>query len=490
LTDSPNDTVNSILEAFSGFPNKIDELLEAIKRLDPENKEYKKLYEVILTIAKEQQKLCIETVKNSDTLKEMGFNNNDIDENFESLWSKLCLILDAIDWKDIWKGCSHIKEINKKEYIKSLCFTKNYDLLKLYFLDEYDRTLIIKLGESLNNGNEDIRLWLEEAKFQLGATIINPDPNPIPPNVFCFPPILLIIVDRLGDGKDQDKWNVRGQLKLQSTTSEILLSKNKNGIDCPQFENIPIAIKSYIDYLEYEPQFRNQEINNLRIEVFIPLVDLHCHFDNWTIIEEESEHRSLVENYQLFLRSRERVKKNSRVGLLKIGWKKLDVFLENNCSEISKTTIAENINDTQVSQVIEILEKNKISNWKELEVFMKNCSNLWGIRLKDSLSIDRSERMRFFESIFNSGVPIVFWNWESIPLQVQFEEKFTECLLKYNLSNRCCDLLKKTWELRSISWGARSDEERKQYPGYYLGMLLEDPEILPEDNPLQTIGAN
>ena len=121
---------------------------------------------------------------------------------------------------------------------------------------------------------------------------------------------------------------------------------------------------------------------------------------------------------------------------------------------------------------------------------MKNCSNLWGIRLKDSLSIDRSERMRFFESIFNSGVPIVFWNWESIPLQVQFEEKFTECLLKYNLSNRCCDLLKKTWELRSISWGARSDEERKQYPGYYLGMLLEDPEILPEDNPLQTIGAN
>jgi hypothetical protein len=121
---------------------------------------------------------------------------------------------------------------------------------------------------------------------------------------------------------------------------------------------------------------------------------------------------------------------------------------------------------------------------------MKNCSILWGIRLKDSLSIDRFERMRFFESIFDSGIPIAVWNWDSIPSEVEFEQQFTECLNWDNLSNRCRGLLEKTWELRSVVWGARTETERKQYPGYYLGMLLEDPEILPEENKLQTTGGN
>lgn len=492
-TDSPNDTALSILNAFEGFPHKIDELLEAIKRLDSESTDYNNLYQVIFYIAKkQQQEFYIESVKTPATFEEMGVNNDDHDEVFESLWTELQSILNTIDWKNIWKACSEIKEINENDKIciKNFCFTKNYELLKQVLLNQYEPTLlIIKLAQSLKDDNGNIKSWIDKANHKLEKTEAALDPN-INENSSCLPPILLIIIERGGDGPNQDKWNVRGQFKIQGKLSEISLSKNKNGIDCTKFENIPTAIKSYIDYLETDPQFRGQAIDQLRIEVFIPLSDLHSSLDNWAMICEEEATISLVRNYRLFLRSRERIRKNSRIGSLKKGWERIHTFLNGDCREISKNILANDINNTPASNIIEILGDTQISNWKELEFFMKNCSILWGIRLKDSLSIDRSERRRFFESIFDSGIPIAVWNWDSIPSGVEFEQKFTECLNWDNLSNRCRGLLEKTWELRSVVWGARTETERKQYPGYYFGMLLEDPEILPEENKLQTIGVN
>lgn len=492
-TDSPNNTAISILEAFSGLPNKFDELLEAIKRLDSATTDYNNLYQVISDIAKQQQKEMSQSPKtitlfdneNSESQK------NNCDELFERLWSEICPILDEIDWKDIWKACSKIEEINKHEddkvYIKSLCFTKNYKLLKQVFLDQYKSTALIKkLAQSLGD-NERIKSWLDEASCGLKKTEILPI-SEINKNSSCLPPILLIMIDRLANGENQDTWNVRGQFKFRDELSEISLSRDKKGFDCPKFEDIPRAIKAYIDYLESEPQFRDKAIDELRIEVFIPIFDLHSNLDNWVIIYEEETPKSLVVNYRLFLRSRERIRKNSRIGSLKKGWERIDTFLRDNCREISKNILANEIKNTQKSNIIEI-GNNQISNWKELEIFMKNCSNLWGIILKGSLFVDKFERMRFFESIFDSGIPIAVWNWDIIPSEVQFEQEFTQCLSCDNLSDRCRGLLEKTWELRTVSWGTRTETERKQYPGYYLGMLLEDPEILPEENPLQTIGA-
>jgi len=492
VSDSSRNAAISIVNAYYGFPHNIDVLLDAIKNLEGETYQYNKLKDLIFDIAKKQQQefhIKIKSVKTPAIFEEeeMVVNNDDHDETFESLWTDLQSILNTIDWKNIWKACSEIKEINKNyedpSYIKSLCFTKNYELLKQLFLERYEPTLsIIKLAQSLKDDNGHIKSWLDKANHKLEKTENE--------NSSCLPPILLIIIERLGDGQNQDKWNVQGQFKIQGKLFEISLSKNKNGIDCPKFENIPTAIKSYIDYLETDPQFRGQAIDQLRIEVFIPLSDLHSSLDNWAMICEEEATISLVRNYRLFLRSRERIRKNSRIGSLKKGWERIHTFLNGDCREISKNILANDINNTPASNIIEILGDTQISNWKELELFMKNCSILWGIRLKDSLSIDRSERMGFFESIFDSGIPIAVWNWDSIPSGVEFEQKFTECLNWDNLSDRCRGLLEKTWELRSVVWGARTETERKQYPGYYFGMLLEDPEILPDEKPLQIIGGN
>jgi hypothetical protein len=480
------DSVLSILKALSGFPDRFDELIDAINFYEQNNSYFQNLIQVVSDLARQQQE-ARNNSKEEIALFDVKLQNNDCDETFESLWTDLQSILNTIDWKNIWKACSEIKEINKNyedsSYIKSLCFTKNYELLKQLFLDPYEPTLsIIKLAQSLKDDNGHIKSWLDKANHKLEKTENE--------NSSCLPPILLIIIERLGDGQNQDKWNVQGQFKIQGKLFEISLSKNKNGIDCPKFENIPTAIKSYIDYLETDPQFRGQAIDQLRIEVFIPLSDLHSSLDNWAMICEEEATISLVRNYRLFLRSRERIRKNSRIGLLKKGWERIHTFLNGDCREISKNILANDINNTPASNIIEILGDTQISNWKKLEIFMKNCSNLWGIILKGSLFVDKIERMRFFESIFDSGIPIAVWNWDSIPSEVQFEQEFTQCLSCDNLSDRCRGLLEKTWELRSVVWGARTETERKQYPGYYLGMLLEDPEILPDEKPLQIIGGN
>lgn len=486
-------SVISILKAFSGFSDRFDELIDAIKIYDKGNNYFNNLINVVSDIAKQQQELKNTLTGEITLFGDTELNNNNCDETFENLWLELCSLLDTIDWKDIWEGCLKIKEITKNEkdkhYIKSLCFTKNYKLLKQVFIDKYDYALIIQLGKSLKGKNEKIELWLDQANHKLKEYGGTPNLN-LDENQSCYPPILLIIIDRFADGQNQDKWNVRGQFKFQEQLFEISLSKNRNGIDCPNFENIPGAIKAYIDYLDTEPQFRDKKIDELRVEVFIPIFDLKYSLDNWVIICEGETHTSLVGDYRLFLRSRERTRRNRRIELLRKGWEKLDFFLEQNCIPISKTTISKNINDTKLSHIIEIQKNNEISNWKELENFMMKSSILWGIRLKSSLSTEKKERMFFFESVFNSGIPIAFWNWEDIPSRVKFEQKFMECLSIDNLSNRCCGLLEKTWELRRIVWGARDETERKQYPGYYLGMLLEDPEILPEENPLQTIGVS
>ncbi|TRV45060.1 MAG: hypothetical protein EWV53_05845 [Microcystis panniformis Mp_MB_F_20051200_S9] len=489
-----HESVLSILKAFSGYPDRFDELINAIDFYEQNNSYFQNLFQVVSALARQQQE-ARNNSKEEIALFDVKLQNSERDETFESLWSELCSILKIIDWKNICKACYKIKEINKNcedsVYIKSLCFTNNYELLKQVFLDQYEPTLlIIKLDQLLKDDNGQIKSWLDKANHKLKKTEAAPDHN-INENSSGLPPILLIIIERLGDGQNQDKWNVQGQFKIQGKLFEISLSKNKNGIDCPKFENIPTAIKSYIDYLETDTQFRGQAIDQLRIEVFIPLSDLHSSLDNWAMISEEEEATiSLVKNYRLFLRSRERIRKNSRIGSLKKGWERIHTFLNGDCREISKNILVNNINNTPASNIIELLEDTQISNWKELEIFMRNCSSLWGIRLKGSLSIDRFERMRFFESIFDSGIPLAVWNWDSIPSGVEFEQKFTECLNWDNLSNRCHGLLEKTWELRSVVWGARTETERKQYPGYYFGMLLEDPEILPDEKPLQIIGGN
>jgi hypothetical protein len=369
-----------------------------------------------------------------------------------------------------------------------LCFTKNYEFLKQVFLDRYEPTLlIIKLAQSLKDDNEYIKSWLDKANHKLEKTEAAPDPN-IDENRSCLPPILLIMVERLANGEDQGKWNVRGQFKTQDKQEEISLSQDKQGFICKTFEEIPQIIKAYIDFIENDSKFSNEKINKLRIELFLPLSEIKESIDTWTIDSEDSLSIPLITKHRLFLRIKERISKrrNTRIQLLQEGWKRIGDFLKSDL-EISKASLGEIMKKSKTSNLIEILN---VSNWIELIDCIEHCPSLWCMIWKGTLPNDESDRMNFFGSILDSGIPIAFWNWHSIPQEVEFETKFTDCLRRDNLVDRCQQLLETTWSLRRVAWGEKEEIERQKKPGYYLGMLLEDPEILPEENKLQTIGVN
>ncbi|MFM6511551.1 MAG: hypothetical protein ACKPH4_08385 [Microcystis panniformis] len=485
-----------ILKALSGFIDKFCELIDGINFYEEDSVYYDSLIAVISDIAKQQQQQKMSQSLKTITLfdnENIELPNNNCDELFDYLWSRICPILDEIDWKDIWKACSKIEEINKNEndkvYIKSLCFTKNYELLKQVFLDRYEPTsLIIKLAQSLKDDDEHIKSWLDKANHKLEKTEAAPDPN-IDKNRSCLPPILLIMVERLANGEDQGKWNVRGQFKFKTQKQEeISLSQDKQGFICKTFEEIPQIIKAYIDFIQNDSKFSNEKINKLRIELFLPLSEIKESIDTWTIDSEDSFSIPLITKHRLFLRIKERISKrrNTRIQLLQEGWKRIGDFLKSDL-EISKASLGEIMEKSKTSNLIEILN---VSNWIELIDCMEHCPSLWCMIWKGTLPKDESDRMDFFCSILDSGIPIAFWNWHSIPQEVEFETKFTDCLRRDNLVDRCQQLLETTWSLRRVAWGEKEEIERQKKPGYYLGMLLEDPEILPEENKLQTIGVN
>jgi hypothetical protein len=220
----------------------------------------------------------------------------------------------------------------------------------------------------------------------------------------------------------------------------------------------------------------------------LPLSEIKESIDTWTIDSEDSLSIPLITKHRLFLRITERISKrrNTRIQLLQEGWKRIGDFLKSDL-EISKASLGEIMKKSKTSNLIEILN---VSNWIELIDCIEHCPSLWCMIWKGTLPNDESDRMNFFGSILDSGIPIAFWNWHSIPQEVEFETKFTDCLRRDNLVDRCQQLLETTWSLRRVAWGEKEEIERQKKPGYYLGMLLEDPEILPEENKLQTIGVN
>ncbi|MCC0179831.1 hypothetical protein I4641_23105 [Waterburya agarophytonicola K14] len=478
-------SILSILKVLSGFPNQFDLLLEAINFYEENSDYYQNLLKVVKQIAINQQKQENNKSLSGEFESELEINKNFIEPSVENIWKALCLILNEVKWQDIWDACKNIKELTKddKKYLKSLCFTKNYDFLKQKIVTLYNPSqIILEFGQLLKPYSNKIDFWLKQASQELAIGENNQSQNKSQHE--NSNPILFIIVDRCGNGKNQDKWEVKAQLKCQNEEIiDIQLSSETIGIYCDEFQDIPQVIRQYIDKLEQDSEFRNKGIGNLRVEVFLPIISLNTSLEEW-LMESKNQAftKNLITKYCIFLRSRERYKQNSRIDLLENGWKKLSDFIANdNHKKVTKTIIKEIIDQTQKPNILEISEKDCIDNWIELQITLQECSFIWGVNWKSSLPSEIDKRIELFEFIYNSGIPIVFWYWYCVPEKVNIESKFEECLSKNNLNNRCQKLLEKTWNMRRIPWGTSDKKKRKTYPGYYFGMLLEDPELIPDD---------
>lgn len=501
----------SILKVLSGFPDKFDLLLEAINFYEQNNEYYKKLLKVVIEIAGNQQQELEKIIEQSfseniDSV--LGTDSSKIEANFEDNWSSLYPILEDIDWVDIWNACDQVFKLNKSNdwrdrvKLKSICFTKNFTLLKKFFLEDNDPGIITifaqTIKELLNQPNQALVDWLHNLQCSGTSNVNNIEETENCNSI----PVLLIISDK---NTINNTWTVQAQLKYLGIQEKIELERNNIiGIQCDEFAKIPLKIEAYIDYLNNNPKFERIPTNDLpveklRIEVFIPILNLNINFDCWAAASQKDcknylDHENyLVQSNRLFLRSRERYKGKKSATykrMLEKGWQKL---AQNTNQNIQRILLTEEIDDTEPdAHEILIAKNNQINNWTKLKNFMVKCNNLWGVRLQDTLPEDINERGSFLNNIFLSGIPIVCWHWDSISDEIResIESQFNDCFCHQHLSERCHNLLEKFWELRSNAWGEADEAARRQSPGYYFAMLLEDPEIMPDDAPLKTVGGH
>ncbi len=438
-----------------------------------------------------------------DSLLDTNISN--IDPNFDNSWSKLCLLLKDIDGENIWNVCNKIFDTSKNSdwrnqaLLKSICLTKSLDCLKQFFIEENNPQIIVIFAQELERQTKNVNQGLTSfSNNLLHNTKDNAKTIRKEEQEDCEP-VLIVIVDKHANG--EDVWVVYAQLKFQGMQETIVLGKDEiPGVKCDCFEEIPLQIESYIVHLNSGPKLNkisteDLPIEDLRIEVFIPIANMHFNFDCWSEVSEESSSSYLVEDNRLFLRSRERYK--GKMGdtcrnMLNKGWKKLELFLEENQS-INRTILMEKIEDIQENSNELLIQKNdQVDNWTKLKNFMVKCHQLWGVRLRDTLPEDINERGKFFKAIYLSGIPLVCWYWEHIPddLKQSIEDELLNCFCCESLSQRCHNLLEQTWELRSNAWGETNEVRRKESPGYYFGMLLEDPKIMPVDADLKTAGGH
>ena len=506
--ESPENAVTSIISAFKGFPQKIDCLLKAIKIIEGESDFYNNLYEVIIDIACEQQEqkqFEIDELFKVDLNREFGIDSKVSLGNLDKYWSNLCQILNEIKPKYIWQTFNKLINFQKsnywkkEKYIKSFCFTKNYKLLKRVVYDQNNNKFLVtfgtRLNQSLESPNQNLVNWLQQIR-----TVDSSNQDQFVEhtgNQEDRVPVLLIIIDQ-----NANNWNVQAQLKYQSLQEKVELDENQDfiGTICNEFEQIPAKIESYINYLNNDnPRFEYISIDDLdltmlRIEVFIPILNSSFNFDHWAQASEKSLSDFLVGEHRLFLRSIERIKRRNYKGMLYKGWSKLNLFLEEcNHQSITGNLLLDQVDETsQKSNLLLIQHNNQINNWAKLTNFITECGYLWGVRLQDKLPENIKERGKFFKTMFLSGVPIIFWHCENITtndLMQQFEDEFDRCLVRENLLNRCHNLLENTWRLRSNAWGCCDEVTRQNYVGYYFGMLLEDPEIMPKNGRLNAPGG-
>ena len=374
----------SILNVFSGMPDEFDQLLEAINFFERDSNYYQNLLKVVKQIAINQQHQENNKFLSGECESVFEINKNFIEPSFKNNWDALCLILNEVEWQDIWDACKNIRELAKddKKYLKSLCFTKNHDFLKQKIVNLYNSSeIILELGKSLKPYSNKIELWLETASQEFAVGERNQNQNKL--KYKNSAPILFIIIDRCGDGDNQDKWEVKGQLKCQNEEIiDLQLSSKTIGIYCDEFQDIPQVIKQYIDKLEESSEFRNKGIGNLRVEIFLPLISLKTSLEEWLMTSTtQASTENLITKYRIFLRSRERYKQNSRIDLLKNGWRKLSSFVaDRDSKEITKAIIKEIKSESQKINILDFSEEDYIDNWIELQIALQEWGlpNTWG----------------------------------------------------------------------------------------------------------------
>ena len=413
----------------------------------------------------------LKAINAQDTFQEcMGITDTHSAIGLDEAWAELTEQLALVDEKIMLKACMiSLKNCQIEELeLKGWCLARNYKRLKQCFLEEYplnadDSWRIIEFIETLKILEDSTKAPLEQWQATYEHLFQQKDQKTSLPQKTEItsdhqPTCLIITVEK----NSRKLWYIKGELLAKGKQENILLENDKIGVEYPDFDDIPEAINQYLNSLDENPRYYELigSEDQIRIEIFLPMSELHRNLDQLMI-----EKKSMVCDEQIHLRCLERTKKRRRKNALKKGWGKLHSFLEKESSCLNALKILESLSG--------------IGNWTEYRNQFSETDTL-GLRLKEPLTQDISRFNEFFDTIFHCGFPVAFWYHNANPpAEAGFEEAFKKLFCKEKLNQRCHRLLYDSWVLRSNCHGEENEDKRKLKPGYYLGMLVEDPQILP-----------
>ncbi|MGK7875597.1 MAG: effector-associated domain EAD1-containing protein [Xenococcaceae cyanobacterium] len=240
----------------------------------------------------------------------------------------------------------------------------------------------------------------------------------------------------------------------------IELNQEDDNSGCP-FDKIPEKINQII--CKGLKEYLYGKTYELTVELFLTRHYLGEEIDLEQIPDDFDKPRAIGKLYRLVLRSYERIYKPNLQSLLRQRWNKFMQIINRDCAQEKLPEQFEHIN---------CLES---CNWDELAMNLEYEEKL-GVKISCALPKSEGEREKLFIAILAGGVPLALWTRCSQLPNFNLADELDK-LLTWECLNNLSQLYTSVWKLRRQAH--IKGEEAKNYPGYHLGLLCDNPHRIP-----------
>lgn len=388
---------------------------------------------------------------------------------FDSFNEKLTPIIEQIDFTKCKSACHKVFP-DLKLHLPNF-YIKDTSSLKNLFLHEYfgllsDGTLpILKfahilacdktLGESICQQLQD---WIDSTVKKYNLKLPTFFEVELPELLRSY---LLIIIKPEGNNQYSINAYLIPNEEDKDNIEPIDIELAEKGFLCT-FDEIKQKIPEFIKISEKEIIDKTNNDFELTIEFFLPTEYLNEEVEHWEISSNRYLKRFIGDEYNVVVRSYERlIKPNFR--------KSLRTYL-NRLRQVRDKLNKEIIQDVQ--DVFEHLEELETLDWRSLKYQLEKNENKIGLKLSCSFPLVSNQKYEeLFHAILSSGIPIVIWKRSSsIPNDELDTFLSVSCLV------RCNNLFNHILSKRQAAY-RKEEEERKKDLGYHLGILCEEPNI-------------
>ena len=255
--------------------------------------------------------------------------------------------------------------------------------------------------------------------------------------------------------------NIKEDLKALNLTS----SEDEKGIRCDSFEEIPFKIDEIIDAYKKN----KYELTTTTIELFLPM----CHIENNIFYDWLQDKFAETMTSGFIREKRIRIHLNERR-------KKVNYYhLERRYKEYEDLNQS---NSFTPNEKIDTINENV--NKKKVEMFVSQLNGKFGVKLCSKHK--KNQIQHFFSVILKAGTFLIFWLKYSSPENLSLNQ-IDHLLFSQDYSNNNDDYFHKIiGEMHNLIRDDNSQLNPKEYLGYHLGFLCDNPYRIPEIKPFKS----